>query len=176
MGSGLVGPGHLRRLPLTVCRARGGQQPVRAHCMVRRARGLPDTVRFLPPSRSSSCFLSTEDPAGFGGSPRGESLSTGAAEMRERRLPPGVDSCEIPLAPEGPGGACGGWSRFQSRSRPSLRGPSPPVIARGADGVEGGRAFAEAGPSGIRLSPSCSRDTNETKLSVCEPRTYLGVD
>lgn len=122
--------------------------------------GVPDIVRFLPPSRSSSCFLSPEVAEGAGGSPRDKSLSLGAADIRERRLPPWLDSSELPLAPpEGPPDACGGWSRFQSppRSRPSLRELSPPVIARGADGVEGGNTFAEAGPSGMRLSPSCQR-------------------
>ena len=119
---------------------------------------VPDIVRFLPPSRSSSCFLSPEAAEGAGGSPRDESLSPGAAEIRERRLPPWFDSSELPLAPpDGAEDAWGGWSRFQSRSRPSLRELSPPVIARGADGVEGGNTFAEAGPSGTRLSPSCQR-------------------
>ena len=118
---------------------------------------VPAIVRFRPPSRSSSrgvsAFLSPDNAEGVCGSERGS-----RSPMRERRLPPRLGSCELPFCapPGGPEGACGGWSRFQSRSRASpLRELSPPpvVMARGAEGVEGGKVFAEGGPS-ARLSAS----------------------
>lgn len=152
----LVATNRLRPIPLAICAWKvsatfshtGGSYNV------------PDIVRFLPPSRSSSrgvsTLLSPEGADGVCSIVRG-SLSP----IRERKLPLWLsNSGELPFCPppDVPEGACGGWSLFQSRSRPSpLRKLSPPVIARGADGVEGGNVLAEVGPSPGRLSPSYNR-------------------
>lgn len=90
----------------------------------------------------------------------------------------------------------GGCSRFQSRSRSrsvrsmrslstrsraseGLRTPSgapPEVIARGAEGVEGGRVFADAGPSGMRLSPSWEKISRYGYTEECGRETHLGIN
>ena len=125
---------------------------IKSQCMLKlnreRKHDVPDMVRFLPPSRSSSREVSAFCAGGIGGNDRGS-----RSPIRARRLPPWLGSDPFCTLTEGPGGAWSGWSLFQSRSRPSpFRAPS--VMARGADGVEGGSVFAEAGPSGGRFSPS----------------------
>lgn len=89
--------------------------------------------------------------------------------MRARRLPPAPGAppsrgCDtFPTFPEDIlVDGCNEVSLcvFQSRSRADVESDlsprlSPAAIARGAEGVVGGKDFAEAGPSGKRLSPNC---------------------
>lgn len=84
--------------------------------------------------------------------------------MRARRVPPGPGGTSWgPLPPSEVAleDGCAAWSLFHSLSRadpesvlPGLEA-SAEAIARGADGVVGGSDLAaDAGPSGMRLSPS----------------------